>query len=195
MTSRSKGKPLDEHGNTPMSRCANRWLRQGIVPIDYPGQVAADWRDLLEIVKARAKPDRDSQKRKAIRDRWWQYAEKRPGLYSAIRGQSHVLVTNCGAAPHPAIARMSANIVYAHTLTVMPVHSNAAFCTLQSRPHEIWARFFGSSMKDDLRYTPSDCFETFPFPEGWAEHPQGWRRSARPTTTSAPNSWSGTTKG
>ena len=24
-----------------------------------------------------------------------------------------------------------------------------------------------SSMKDDLRYTPSDCFETFPFPEDW----------------------------
>jgi hypothetical protein len=24
-----------------------------------------------------------------------------------------------------------------------------------------------SSMKDDLRYTPSDCFETFPFPEGY----------------------------
>ena len=22
-------------------------------------------------------------------------------------------------------------------------------------------------MKDDLRYTPSDCFETFPFPEAW----------------------------
>ena len=26
-------------------------------------------------------------------------------------------------------------------------------------------------MKDDLRYTPSDCFETFPFPEGWETHP------------------------
>ena len=37
----------------------------------------------------------------------------------------------------------------------------------KSRPHEIWTRFFGSSMKDDLRYTPSDCFETFPFPKGW----------------------------
>ena len=22
-------------------------------------------------------------------------------------------------------------------------------------------------MKDDLRYTPSDCFDTFPFPDGW----------------------------
>src|SRR5690606_17690726 len=42
---------------------------------------------------------------------------------------------------------------------------------LQARPHEIWARFFGSSMKDDLRYTPSDCYDTFPFPENWESHP------------------------
>src|SRR5205085_1896540 len=48
---------------------------------------------------------------------------------------------------------------------------HAAFCALQSRPHEIWARFLGSSMKDDLRYTPSDCFETFPFPENWETQP------------------------
>ena len=41
----------------------------------------------------------------------------------------------------------------------------------QSRPHDTWARFFGSSMKDDLRYAPSDCFETFPFPEDWENHP------------------------
>ena len=26
-------------------------------------------------------------------------------------------------------------------------------------------------MKDDLRYTPSDCFETFPFPRGWRTNP------------------------
>ena len=26
-------------------------------------------------------------------------------------------------------------------------------------------------MKDDLRYTPSDCFETFPFPDDWETHP------------------------
>ena len=37
--------------------------------------------------------------------------------------------------------------------------------------HEIWARFFSSSMKDDLRYAPSDCFETFPFPPGFETSP------------------------
>jgi len=26
-------------------------------------------------------------------------------------------------------------------------------------------------MKDDLRYTPEDCFETFPFPHGFVSHP------------------------
>ena len=46
-----------------------------------------------------------------------------------------------------------------------------AFCTLQSNPHETWARFFGSSLEDRLRYTPSDCLETFPFPDGWSNRP------------------------
>jgi len=33
------------------------------------------------------------------------------------------------------------------------------------RVHEIWALFFGPTLKDDPRYTPSDVFETFPLPE------------------------------
>ncbi len=66
---------------------------------------------------------------------------------------------------------MPASMVFSEQLVVFPVPTHAAFCALQARPHEIWARFFGSSMKDDLRYTPSDCFETFPFPDGWETHP------------------------
>ena len=145
----------------------NGWLRSGIVPLDYPAPVASDWPQLLAIVREKAKPERDDQNRKALRERWWQYAEKRPGLYAAIAGMTRVLVTNCGATPHLALAFAPANMVFANTLVVFPFDTYAAFCALQSRPHEIWARFFGSSMKDDLRYTPSDCFETFPFADRW----------------------------
>jgi hypothetical protein len=35
---------------------------------------------------------------------------------------------------------------------------------LQSRVHEVWARLLSSSLEDRLRYTATDCFETFPFP-------------------------------
>lgn len=62
-------------------------------------------------------------------------------------------------------------MVYADSLVCFPFGTYAAFCVLQSRPHEMWARFFGSSLGDGPRYTPSDCFETFPFPEGWTTRP------------------------
>jgi hypothetical protein len=35
---------------------------------------------------------------------------------------------------------------------------------LQSKAHEAWSKVMSSSMKDDIRYGPTDCFETFPFP-------------------------------
>jgi hypothetical protein len=33
--------------------------------------------------------------------------------------------------------------------------------------HDTWARFLNTTLKDDMQYTPSRCFETFPFPENW----------------------------
>lgn len=139
-------------------------LRAGIVANDYPAAVAADWPDLLDIVRKRVKPDRDGQTRDALRNRWWQYAEKRPGLYKAIGQLDHVLAINCGATPHLAIARLPTGSVFSHTTAVFALPTFASFAMLQSRVHEVWTRFFASSMKDDLRYTPSDCFETFPLP-------------------------------
>ena len=53
--------------------------RTGLVPLDYPAPVAEDWPDLIGIVKQLVKPERDRQKRDALRERWWQYADKRPG--------------------------------------------------------------------------------------------------------------------
>ena len=147
------------------------WHRDGLVPLDYPETVASDWPDLLEIVERNVLPERKKVKRKAHRDRWWHFAEKRPGLSTAICGMDRVLVINCGATSHAAFAFLTSSMVFAHTLAVFPFDTHAAFCALQSRPHEIWARFFGSSFGDGLRYTPSDCFETFPFPPDWETHP------------------------
>ena len=128
------------------------------------------WPDLMSIVERNVCPERKVQNRKALRERWWQYAEKRPGLYAAIAGLERVLVIS-RVGQQAAFAFLPKGMVYAETTIVFPLITHAAFCALQSRPHEIWARFFGSSMKDDLRYTLSDCFETFPFPEGWEDRP------------------------
>jgi hypothetical protein len=67
--------------------------------------------------------------------------------------------------PHLCVVRLPTGMIYAETLVLFSFETQAAFSVIQSRLHEIWARFFSSSMKDDLRYGRSDCFETFAFPE------------------------------
>jgi hypothetical protein len=132
---------------------------------------ARNWNDLMNIVETKVKPERDVQKRDALRIRWWQYAEKRPGLVKATKLLNRALVV-ARHQPQWSVAFMPSNIVFSEALVVFALNQYSAFCTIQSRIHEIWARFFGSSMKDDLRYTPSDCFETFPFPENWETNPE-----------------------
>ena len=131
---------------------------------------AETWTDLINIVRDLVKPERDRQKRKVRRERWWQYAEKCPELYTAIANLQRVLVIS-RIGQHAAFTFLPTGMVFAESLVVFPLETRAAFCSLQSRPHEIWARFFGSSLEDRLRYTPSDCFETFPFPKGWETAP------------------------
>jgi hypothetical protein len=128
------------------------------------------WPELMAIVEAKVKPERMENNREVRKRYWWRFGETTPALFAAIAGLERLLgISRVGQ--QAAIAFLPSGMVYAESLILFPLPTHAAFCALQSRPHEIWARFFGSSMKDDLRYTPSDCFETFPFPEGWEIHP------------------------
>ena len=146
------------------------WLRSGIVPLDYPGSVAADWPELLAIAEERVKPERMKVNRKIRRDYWWRYGDRQPSLYLSIVPLKQVLVIS-RVGQQAAFAFRPVGMVYAESLVVFPLDTYAALCVFQSRPHEIWARSLGSSLEDRLRYTPSDCFETFPFPDGWNTHP------------------------
>ena len=141
-------------------------LRSGIVSADYPGPVAADWPDLLEIVERRVKPKRMLDNREGYRRYWWRYAERRAGLFEALKPVSQLLALS-RVSPQLGVGVITNTVVPAESLVVFVLSNCAPFAVLQSRVHEIWARFFSSSMKDDLRYAPSDCFETFPFPPGY----------------------------
>ena len=139
-----------------------RLAKQPIVPLDYPEPVATDWPRLLEIVEERVKNSRGSHSTAA----WWHFERSRSELYASLIGLDRALAISLTTSHHQ-FALLPANLVYAHTVIVFSLDSLASFCALQARPHETWARFFGSSLKDDYRYTPSDCFETFPFPMDW----------------------------
>ena len=61
---------------------------------------------------------------------------------------------------------MPQDYVFSHALFVFTTDRWDLFAVVQSTLHEIWARKFSGSLKQDLRYSPSNCFETFAFPSG-----------------------------
>ena len=123
--------------------------------------------DLMEVIVRKVKPQRDAlpdnPSARSRKEKWWQWSRPTSELYRAIRPLVRTLA--CARhQPHWCVAVMPTSVIFSDALVVFSFESHAGLCGLQSRPHEVWARFFASSMKDDLRYTPSDCFETFPFP-------------------------------
>ena len=65
---------------------------------------------------------------------------------------------------HLLFALQPADRVYSHKLCVVTRGDWSTFGVLQSRIHEVWARTLSSTLENRLNYTPSTCFETFPFP-------------------------------
>ena len=140
------------------------WKRSGKVPVDYPDPVASDYPDLLAIVRETVRPQRMAQNREVRKRFWWRYAETAPKLYEAIRPLGRVLVIAL-TSKTAAFAVMNKDIVFSHATGVFAFDNIAYLALLQSAVHIEWAWNYASSMKGDLRYTPSDVFETFPFPE------------------------------
>jgi len=55
-------------------------------------------------------------------------------------------------------------IICSEATCIIASESNADFALIQSTFHADWARANGSTLETRMRYTPTDCFETFPFP-------------------------------
>ncbi|AGW92093.1 hypothetical protein N234_18830 [Ralstonia pickettii DTP0602] len=140
------------------------WLRAGIVPVDYPNPVATDYPDLLAIVEEKVKPEREKNNRATRRERWWQYAEIAPALYATIAGMDRYLVHPLTSKHHNLVFYGSGQ-VSSHMTVVLAVDTWSEYAVLQSEVHWKWALEYGNKLETRPQYTPSDCFETFPFPE------------------------------
>lgn len=144
-------------------------LRRGIVPQDYPEHVAEDWPDLVDILERYVKPMRSENKRARYADIWWQYAERRPGLYNKLQGSDEVLVRSLTSAHFSTFSHLPPGMVYDQTLIVWTGRNGGTLGILCSRTHEIWASGQGADIGGTGRYNIIDCFETFPLPDGHAD--------------------------
>jgi type I restriction-modification system DNA methylase subunit len=129
---------------------------------------AWQWPDLMSIVEEKVRPARLAQNREIRARYWWRFGETTPALFKAIQELELVMVT-CLVSEYLTFAFLPTKMVYSHKLAIFPLQKLTSFAILQSRTHEIFARFFSSTLGDGLNYSPSDCFETFPLPTGWED--------------------------
>jgi len=125
---------------------------------------AKEWPDLLEILERNVMPDRLKKSKEVASWPWWHFWRTREELYGKIAKMERVLVTNAQASTYLAFVFYEPNVVFANSLNIIVLDGDVEFGALQSSVHEIWARFCCSSLEDRLRYNPTDCFDTFPFP-------------------------------
>ncbi|MGA2617876.1 MAG: type IIL restriction-modification enzyme MmeI [Thermoguttaceae bacterium] len=130
---------------------------------------ARQWPDLIQIVEEKVKPERTQQKRETRARFWWRFGEPTPALFRAIARVNRVLVIS-QVTQHIVFAFLDTGMVYSHRLYVLTLPYYNSFSVLQSQCHDIWARFFGSSLEERFMYAAADCFETFPFPSGIDTH-------------------------
>ena len=146
-------------------------------PPDYRGQVAADYPDCLEIVERLVKKEREKTIEAKIKNGqkpsnenieaarlWWRYHRAKLSYYNNIVGLKRI-ITLALTSKTVAFEFMQTRIVFSHATGVISTDSNTEFNLLQSTINNVWAWKNASSMKGDLRYTPSNCYETYPFPQ------------------------------
>jgi hypothetical protein len=106
---------------------------------------------------------RDNDINRRLKQFWWQYWADRPEMAARLRTIPRCVVT-ANVTKHLMMSFQPTTRVFSKQLFVFPFCDAGHLALLQSRVHEVWARLLSSSMRSDLRYAASECFDTFAFP-------------------------------
>lgn len=126
---------------------------------------AALYEKPFEYVNAVVRPVREKNNDRQRRERWWLFGRSNEDLRGATGSLYRCIVTP-RVTKHRVFRWLEKGISADTALVAVASTSDTTFGILHSRFHELWALRMGTSLEDRPRYTPTTCFETFPFPAG-----------------------------
>lgn len=118
----------------------------------------------LDIVRRDVKPIRDTNARKVRREQWWKFGEKALGMRSALAPLARFVV-GTATGKRLSLAWQEAAVCPSNLVNVFTFDDDYSMGVLLSRAHDAWAWAQSSTLKGDLRYTPTSVFATFPWPQ------------------------------
>jgi len=131
---------------------------------DWPLEKAQRYSELFKLVKEKVKPEREKVNQETHRKNWWLFGAYRKGLRTSIKNLKNVLVRSRVSELHM-LMFVPKDIIFSDATVVFAYDDYYHFGILQSSIHEVWLRRNTSTLRTDIRYSPSDCFINFPFPK------------------------------
>lgn len=117
-------------------------------------------------VQDNVKTHRATNKRESYRRLWWIHVEPRPAMRAALAPLPRFLATPT-VSKHRLFVWLQAPTLPDHQLIVFSCADDYFFGVMHSKIHEVWSRAQATQLREaesGTRYTPTTCFETFPFP-------------------------------
>ena len=130
---------------------------------DWSQSRAQQYPSAFQRVEELVKPVRERDNRAVYREKWWLYMEARRDLTRKLQAMSACFV-NAVTTKHLSFSQQPSSQVFLNGIDVFTTPHWHDFAVVQSTIHEIWARKYSGSLETRLRYSPTDCFLTFPFP-------------------------------
>ncbi len=144
-------------------RPSETWVVDFGTEIDEPD--AAHFEAPFRLLAERVRAERAKNNREAYRRYWWRHAEARSGMRRALTPCPRYIATP-RVSKHRVFAWLPRTTLPDTAIVVACRSDDTTFGVLHSQPHEHWSLRMGTSLEDRPRYTPTTCFETFPFPAG-----------------------------
>ena len=170
------GKP-NPHGK-PNSDVIKRWINGVDITqrprdvwiidfgVDMPEAEAALYEAPFEYVKEKVMPERVNNRMRWRAENWWKHGYPASQMRRALSPLLQYIGTSL-TAKHRIFAWIPMDALPSNSVIVF-ARDDDYFCgVLQGRIHGVWAAAMGSQLREaqsGLRYTPTTCFETFPFP-------------------------------
>ena len=138
----------------------SRWVIDfGLRPLEQ----AMAFPRALQIVRERVRPEREGNRRASYREKWWLFAEPRTAMRRALDGLDRFAALP-GHAKRISLGWVPAEVLASNATDVVAIDDDYSMGILLSRTHGAWAWAQSSTLKGDLRYTPSSVFMTFAWP-------------------------------
>ena len=128
---------------------------------DMSLEQAALYEAPFEYVNAKVRPERVKSRSKI--SNWWLHERPRPEMKQALRGLERFIVTPT-TSKFRVFSWLDETVLAHNALIAIASDDDYTFGVLHSCFHELWALATGTQLETRPRYTPTTCFETFPFP-------------------------------